>query len=143
MCWLATPSDGIGGGTLDTQLEVEKSISQLLATHQTSFIPPTLDTEHHLEFLNWHLEDPFPRQWAAFDASRPWLLYWVLHSFALLKTDVEPEIKARVVATLASCQNPNGGFGGGPGQLSHLAPTYAAVLALAYVGEEGFTMIDR
>ncbi len=33
--------------------------------------------------------------------------------------------------TLCRCQDPEGGFGGGPGQLAHLAPTYAAVNALA------------
>jgi hypothetical protein len=32
---------------------------------------------------------------------------------------------------LCRCQDPEGGFGGGPGQLAHLAPTYAAVNALA------------
>ena len=31
---------------------------------------------------------------------------------------------------LDRCQNPTGGFGGGPGQISHLATTYAAVNAL-------------
>lgn len=37
-----------------------------------------------------------------------------------------------------------GGFGGGPGQLAHLAPTYAAVNALAIVGtEEAYGIIDR
>ena len=37
---------------------------------------------------------------------------------------------------LFRCQNKNGGFGGGPGQVSHLAPTYAAVNALAIIGGE-------
>lgn len=36
-----------------------------------------------------------------------------------------------------------GGFGGGPGQLAHLAPTYAAVNALAILGSEGLAVIDR
>lgn len=41
-------------------------------------------------------------------------------------------------------QNPTGGFGGGHGQISHLAGTYAAVLSLAMVGgEEAFNLIDR
>jgi protein farnesyltransferase subunit beta len=50
----------------------------------------------------------------------------------------------RVVATLEPLQNIHGGFGGGPGQLSHLAPTYAAINALCIVGlKAGFDMIDR
>ena len=35
----------------------------------------------------------------------------------------------------ALCQNKDGGFGGGPGQISHLATTYAAVNALAIMGK--------
>lgn len=45
---------------------------------------------------------------------------------------------------LAPSQNHYGGFGGGHGQSSHLAPTYAAVLSLAMAGgSEGLGMIDR
>ena len=41
-------------------------------------------------------------------------------------------------------QNPNGGFGGGHGQTSHAAPSYAVVLSLAMVGgNESLDMIDR
>ncbi|CAI0654935.1 unnamed protein product [Colletotrichum noveboracense] len=39
---------------------------------------------------------------------------------------------------------PGGGFGGGHGQNSHLATTYAVVLALAIVGgEDAYEVIDR
>ena len=84
------------------------------------------------------------------DASRPWLCYWMLHSLDLLR-GVEPgpgedgELLRHVVATLASCQNAQeGGFGGGPQQLSHCAPTYAAVLSLMVVGTEAaYEAIDR
>jgi protein farnesyltransferase subunit beta len=41
-------------------------------------------------------------------------------------------------------QNSTGGFGGGHGQISHLAGTYATVLSLAMVGgEEAFGLVDR
>ena len=50
----------------------------------------------------------------------------------------------RVVQFLSRCQDKNGGFGGGPGQLAHLAPTYAAVLSLCILGtQEAFDCIDR
>ena len=46
--------------------------------------------------------------------------------------------------TLEAAQHPDGGFGGGHGQLSHLAPTYAAVLSLVTVGgQEAYDLIDR
>jgi protein farnesyltransferase subunit beta len=43
-----------------------------------------------------------------------------------------------------ACQHPQGGFGGGHGQMAHLAPTYAAVNILAmYGGEDAFGIVDR
>lgn len=45
---------------------------------------------------------------------------------------------------LELCQSPEGGFGGGPGQYPHLAPTYAAVNALCIIGtEEAYDIINR
>eukprot|EP00095_Tigriopus_kingsejongensis_P000668 maker-scaffold340_size202118-snap-gene-0.18 protein:Tk00668 transcript:maker-scaffold340_size202118-snap-gene-0.18-mRNA-1 annotation:"protein farnesyltransferase subunit beta" len=82
--------------------------------------------------------------YACFDASRPWLVYWTLHALELMDVTVPATVAAAAVAFLASCQNPNGGFGGGPGQMSHLAPTYAAVNALAIIGtESAFKVINR
>lgn len=62
---------------------------------------------------------------------------------ALFGGELDPAGKKRVIETIRSCQNKEGGFGGGPGQISHLAPSYAAVCALAYVGKEGWAIIDR
>jgi protein farnesyltransferase subunit beta len=41
---------------------------------------------------------------------------------------------ADIVQFLQRCQDPGGGFGGGPGQLPHLAPSYAAVATLVTLG---------
>ena len=49
-----------------------------------------------------------------------------------------------VIQTLSPMQNADGGFGSGHGQISHCAPSYAAVLSLAMVGgDESMNMIDR
>ena len=46
--------------------------------------------------------------------------------------------------TLKACQHPRGGFGGAPGHIAHLAPTYAAVMALVTVGgKAALEAIDR
>ena len=81
----------------------------------------------------------------ALDASRAWICYWILHSLALLEAPL-PETPTResIIAFLASCQHPEGGFGGGPYQLPHLAPTYAAVGALVTLGgADALSVIDR
>ena len=45
---------------------------------------------------------------------------------------------------LGKCQDPSGGFAGGPYQQPHLAPTYAAVNALCILGtEEAYNIINR
>lgn len=42
------------------------------------------------------------------------------------------------------CQSKDGGFGGGPGQLPHLAPTYASINALVTIGtSQALALIDR
>ena len=50
----------------------------------------------------------------------------------------------RVVQFLSKCQHVDGGFCGGPGQMAHLATTYAAVLSLSILGtQEAYDCIDR
>lgn len=48
------------------------------------------------------------------------------------------------VVTLSSFQCEGGGFGGGPQQLAHCAPTYASVLALLIIGTpDAYNSINR
>jgi len=78
------------------------------------------------------------------DASRPWIVYWILHSLELLGENFSEQQQRDIISFLAKCQSSDGGFGGGPGQLPHLAPTYAAVNALAIIGtEEAYNIINR
>ena len=50
----------------------------------------------------------------------------------------------RVIQTITPMQNHDGGFGGGHGQMSHCASSYAAVLSLAMLEEsEALELIDR
>lgn len=142
--WVPTPSDGVPTSeTLRVQHEAEQSISSLLTDYLSASADPQLHRDTHTAFLTRLLKAPLPRQYTGLDASRPWLLYWSIHSLALFDGDLDAQAKRRVVETLKHCQNPDSGFGGGPGQLSHLAPSYAAVCALAYTGEDGWKAIDR
>lgn len=50
----------------------------------------------------------------------------------------------QLASFLAHCQDPTGGFAGGPSQLPHLAPTYAAVSALMVAATpEAYRVVDR
>lgn len=104
-----------------------------------SYNLPRLQREKHIKFLRGVLGD-YPPPFQVMDASRPWLLYWALAGLSFLGVDVS-SYKERTIQTFTPLQNPDGGFGGGYGQLSHCAAGYAATLSLAMVG--ALDMIDR
>lgn len=101
---------------------------------------PRLNQEDHVEFLTDTIQNA---KHVPYDALRPWLVYWSLVGLTVLGEDLE-RWRDRVLETFSPMQNASGGFGGGHGQNSHAAPSYAVVLSLAMVGgNEGMNMIDR
>lgn len=101
---------------------------------------PRLNREDHIEFLNEAIQNAIH---VPYDALRPWIVYWSLTGLSVLGENLG-KWRDRVLKTFSPMQNPSGGFGGGPGQTSHAAPSYAAVLSLAMVGgDESLDMIDR
>lgn len=103
---------------------------------------PRLAREKHVRFLHGNL-GRLPSRFVAADAARPWYMYWVLSGLAMLGEDIS-SYQESVVVTARSMQNETGGFGGGLGHISHMATTYAVVLAISLVGgEEAYEVIDR
>lgn len=50
----------------------------------------------------------------------------------------------RIIANFTPMQNSSGGFGGGHGQMSHLACSFAALLSIALVGgADAYELVDR
>lgn len=104
-------------------------------------IPPLL-RGRHVKFLHKQL-GMLPPTYKSADASRPWVIYWCLAALSLLGEDVA-SYRSRLIETFRPMQNKTGGIAGGFGQTSHLATTYAAVLALAMVGgDDAYDLIDR
>lgn len=103
---------------------------------------PHLNRQRIANFLK-HTLGQLPAPFVMADASRPWSLYWALNGLSLLGQDVSIYGEG-MIATAQHLQNESGGFGGGFGQQSHLATTYAMVLALAIVGgADAYEVIDR
>ena len=101
---------------------------------------PRLNHEDHVEFLSDNIQNAGH---TAYDALRPWIIYWSLTGLSVLGEDLT-QWRDRVVETCTPMQNLSGGFGGGHCQTSHAAPSYAAVLSLAMVGgREALNLIDR
>ncbi|KAJ0985826.1 hypothetical protein J5N97_004182 [Dioscorea zingiberensis] len=130
------------------QLKVERKVFEIY--HLLSDVSPhakslmmELWRDKHIEFLTRGLRQLGP-SFFVLDANRPWLCYWILHSIALLGESVDSELENNVVDFLSRCQDKDGGYGGGPGQMPHLATTYAAVNTLVTLGSErALSSIDR
>ncbi|KAL6551495.1 hypothetical protein OROGR_007649 [Orobanche gracilis] len=102
-----------------------------------------LRRDNHLEYLTKSLKQLGPN-FAVLDANRPWLCYWIIHSIALLGDCVDDKLENDVIEFLRRCQDPNGGYGGGPGQMPHLATTYAAINTLITMGgHKSLSSINR
>ncbi|ERN06638.1 hypothetical protein AMTRI_Chr01g112750 [Amborella trichopoda] len=130
------------------QLLVQEKVGKILNT-LIGASPGTKDLllelwyERHIEFLNAGLKQLGPG-YSVLDANRPWLCYWIIHSIALLGDSVDDELEDRAIDFLSRCQDTNGGYGGGPGQIPHLATTYAAVNTLITIGgEKALSSINR
>ncbi len=96
----------------------------------------------HADYLI-HNFDELPAGFVSLDASRPWIIYWILHSLYLLGVNTQ-SFHERIISTLRCIQNKSGGFGGGPMQISQGAPNYAAVLSLCMIGSsEALSSVDR
>ena len=131
------------------QRTTEDSCLRLFEKSETSISDlddfPKLNRTKTVSFLLKGLHE-LSEGYECLDASRPWLVYWILHSLELLgeMDSLTNETKSAVVKFLGNCQDPEGGFAGGPAQLAHLAPTYAAVNALTIIGtEEAYRVTDR
>ncbi|KIW02375.1 uncharacterized protein PV09_06197 [Verruconis gallopava] len=138
--------DGLMTETAELQDATVEECVQLLAEPEGDLNlhgVSTLARAKHVKFLKMQIAGPFPKGFVALDASRPWMLYWALTGLYLLGEDVSV-YKEQVIGTLAPFQNGTGGFGGGHGQFSHIATTYASVLSLVTVGgREALDLIDR
>ncbi|EAN33095.1 Prenyltransferase and squalene oxidase repeat family protein [Theileria parva strain Muguga] len=93
-----------------------------------------LRPELHINYIKSHLSQDKEMlkmiDLAYLDSSRPWIMYWSLHSLLLLRHDIQ-SYKQRSLNSIMKCwDNEFGGFGGGEYQRAHVATTYAALCVL-------------
>lgn len=100
-------SDGHPSATLEEQAETEHLISELLsltappAPHGSSSSTPggqakatVLRKGDHIKYACSTMNQ-LPAPYVSLDASRPWLMFWTMHSLDLLGCGLDNEIKAR------------------------------------------------
>ncbi|BEJ12676.1 hypothetical protein CspHIS471_0211360 [Cutaneotrichosporon sp. HIS471] len=140
------PSDGVYTKTLDDQRDTEDAIVEVVDHQSPADVPRAglqdattiLRSPEHVRFLGSTLFS-LPAAYVALDASKPWLIFWTVHSFDVLGVLLPQDIKNRATNTLLHFLHPSGGFSGGAANshIPHLLPTYAAVVSLAIVGHSG------
>lgn len=140
--------DGPPTITSRDQEKTEKDVVTAFTTFLMSSDQPDsegirLRREQHTNWLHRGLQI-LPTGFAGLDASRPWFVFWITHALEVMGEFDEQMLSSQVASFIGQCQSPTGGFGGGPGQLPHLAPTYAAVSALVIAGSNvAYKVVDR
>lgn len=104
-----------------------------------------LDRRNHIKRLINVLTKPLPSHFERLVATQTWCVYWITHSLSLLdKCQVSEPVTDDVISFINECAHEHGGYGGGPGQISHLATTFAAINALITTSsEKALDSIDR
>ncbi|KAJ9080362.1 CAAX farnesyltransferase (FTase) subunit beta, variant 4 [Entomophthora muscae] len=99
--------------------------------------------ESHISYLIEGL-GRLPEGYTGLVASQSWLCFWILQSLAMLDYPFSPELCDSAIDKITRLQNDTGGFGGGPGQISHLGTTYSAVHSLFLMGgERAYSVIKK
>jgi protein farnesyltransferase subunit beta len=137
--------------TSEEQHEVEMDVLRMFGAiiNKPNFDPSrdiVLYRNLHVKFLTKGLDEPLKSSYISLEASRPWIIFWILHALDLLgeRATMLAKYGDSIPNFLSMCQNMTGGFGGGPGQISHLATTYASVASLVTIGTpSALSVIDR
>lgn len=96
-----------GTHTSYEQYNIEEKIQKLYLNWSKNGLDlPKLEKEKHIHYLLTGLKG-LPEQMVALDASRCWIVYWILHSMSLLNVvDALPEYMIKsCILFLSSCQN--------------------------------------
>lgn len=116
------------------------------ANEQTKIKPwATLTRKKHIRKLIEGLTCPLSKQFEKLVPAQTWSVYWITHALALLEQQqFLDEVSKNVINFMKECAYHEGGYGGGPGQIAHLATSFAAVNALITISsEEALDSIDR
>ncbi|KAF5097737.1 hypothetical protein DV451_003696 [Geotrichum candidum] len=136
--------DDINTDTTLDQEETEDAVLKLLLGAKENPETKNLLKEKHLAYAKKML-GPLPAGFVSLDASRPWCVYWGTNAMMLLGDKSVQEVYGkRIASTILACVSPEGGIGGGHGQIGHLAASYASINSLAISGdEEAWNKLDR
>nr|CAG4718877.1 unnamed protein product [Naegleria fowleri] len=144
-----------------TERTMHKFYNPYIQNQQVFFDSLLLFIDEHTKFCKKGLRT-LPSAYDSLDASRPWFCFWCCNALSMIPNLGEDnvlypsqlDLVKKQDTTLVSdfseflagkCQDvQHGGLGGGPHQLSHVAPTFSGTIALcALKATEGLDRIDR
>ncbi|XBW35093.1 hypothetical protein QEN19_000655 [Hanseniaspora menglaensis] len=132
--------------TLLDKAEVDKIINEIKIDKNI-----ILNKSKHMDYLFYFLlsNKKLPTQFNQLEASNPWILYWLINSYKVMKEleinektspmpkdEIDAVLKRETILKLSKFQQDNGkgGFAGGFNQMPHLATNYSSILALCLTG---------
>lgn len=114
----------------------QRAVEQRVFLIRRTCEPPVLLREKHVSWLLRSVEG-LPASYQALSSSQGWIAFWIVHALDLLGATLPVYVSEPLVQQIASCwDEESGGFGGGPGQVGHMATTYASVAALCTIGTQ-------
>ena len=84
------------------QVALERSVAQIVSRHAEEDQALLLDRQRHIAYLHKGLKS-LPEAFASLESSRPWILYWVTHSLALLEAELPSDVTLQGILALLSC----------------------------------------
>lgn len=132
-------SDGLITQTTVEQQKIEEIVDKERKLNNSFIILRKKHINYIVEGLN-----RLSSSCMSMDSSRSWFCFWGVHSLQLLGYKIDKGLATKIITFLKTSQSPTGGYAGAPGQMPHLATTYASVMTLASIGSfEALNSIDR
>lgn len=73
------------------QRALEQNVARLASRHNEEGANLSLDRQRHIAYLQKGLKS-LPPAFSSLESSRPWILYWITHSLALLQADLPSDV---------------------------------------------------
>lgn len=95
--------DALETPTSQDQRSLEQHVAKLASRCQEEGWQPALERQSHIIFLQKGLKT-LPESFSSLESSRPWILYWITHSLALLEADLPTNVTTQGSSSVVSSQ---------------------------------------
>lgn len=94
--------DELVTSTSREQADLERSVAQIASRHAEEGGPLLLDRQRHIVYLQKGLKS-LPESFTSLESSRPWILFWITHSLALLGAELPENVSVQGICAILQC----------------------------------------